>query len=354
VNLKVIAGEIADLLRILGFSQALRLKKRYDEAQPYVRGYVATNALWALLVCGLADRMLEHETVDVDAFAREKSLDRRVLTSLLDYLDGISLVRYEAGQVRLLERGRHFLEETRGLFELTYAYEPLFVNLNDLLAGRKTYGPDVARRIEYVGRGSGLLCRDLPYPVMADIIARHKCRRVLDLGCGDLAFLLFLCDRLAGLTAIGIDLDPKMVAYARDVLARSPHATRLRVEQADLRRLDALAAAGPLDVDCVTAVDTLHEYLWNGTAEVVAALAKLRQRFPQALFVIGEFCNQPHETLRRRPTAFLEHHLFHDLTNQRIGEADLWRRLFREAGFQIVEERVFNLVGHGYFALRSP
>ncbi|NIA20716.1 MAG: hypothetical protein GWP05_01840, partial [Anaerolineaceae bacterium] len=64
------------------------------------------------------------------------------------------------------------------------------------------------------------------------------------------------------------------------------------------------------------------------------------------------FCNQPHESLRKRPTAFLEHHLFHDLTNQKIGTADLWRRLFREAGFRIVEERIFNLVGHGYFALK--
>jgi SAM-dependent methyltransferase len=347
-------GEIADLLRILGFSRAIRMKKRYDEAQPFVRGYVATSALWAIMSCGLADRILEKETVDVEAFAKEKSLDRHVLTSLLDYLDGISLVRFEAGQVRLAERGRHFLEETRGLFELTYAYEPLFTNLNDLLAGRKKYGPDVARRIEYVGRGSGMLCRDLPYPVMADIIARHKCRRVLDLGCGDLAFLFFLCDRQPDLTAIGIDLDPKMVAYARDVLAGSSLAARLRVEEADLRNLDALVAGGGLEVDCITAVDTFHEYLWNGTAEIVTALAKLRQQFPQALFVIGEFCNQPHESLRKRPTAFLEHHLFHDLTNQRIGESDLWRRLFREAGFQIVEERVFNLVGHGYFALKSP
>ena len=346
-------GEIADLLRILGFSRAIRMKQRYDEAQPYVRGYVATNALWALMACGLADRMLEQENVDVEAFAREKNLDRHVLTSLLDYLDGISLVRYEGGRVRLIERGRHFLEETRGLFELTYAYEPLFVNLNDLLAGRKQYGRDVARRIEYVGRGSGMLCRDLPYPVMADIIARHKCRRVLDLGCGDLTFLSFLCERLADVTGIGIDLDPKMVAYARGALAGHPQAARLRVEEADLRNLDALLAAGELDVDCVTAVDTFHEYLWNGPDEVVAALAKLRQQFPRALFVIGEFCNQPHEALRKRPTAFLEHHLFHDLTNQRIGEAELWRRLFREAGFQIVEERVFNLVGHGYFALKS-
>ena len=38
--------------------------------------------------------------------------------------------------------------------------------------------------------------------------------------------------------------------------------------------------------------------------------------------------------------------------NQKIGDADLWRRLFAEAGFTLVEERIFNLVGHGYFVLQ--
>jgi len=345
-------SEIVDLLRILGFRNALRMNRNYAQAQPVVRGYVATRVLWSLMTCGLADCLLAEPSVDVEAFAAEKGLNRHVLTSLLSYLDGISLVRVEDGRASLLERGRNFLDHTRGLFELTYAYEPLFVRLDDLLAGRAEYPGDVNRRIEYVGRGSGMLCRDLPYPVMADIIARHGRRRVLDLGCGDLALLIFLCERLPDLTAVGVDIDPSMVAYSRRLLADSPLASRITVIEGDLRSLDAPLADGQLDVDCVTAVDTFHEYLWSGDDEVPPILAKLRRQFPEALFVIGEFCNQPHEQLRKRPTAFLEHHLFHDLTNQRIGEADLWRRLFSDAGFTILEERIFNLVGHGYFALK--
>jgi SAM-dependent methyltransferase len=348
-------GEILDLLRILGVSNALRMKSRYDEALPHMRGYATTTVMWSLLECGLADRLLEAEgEVDVDAFVRQEGLDAHVMRSILSYLDGISLLRFEGGKVRLLAAGRHLMGDTRGLFELAYAYEPLFTNLSDLLHGRKQFARgDVGRRIEYVGRGSGMLCRDLPYPVMADMIARHGRRRVLDLGCGDLALVFFLCERMADLTAMGVDLDDEMIAYCRRVLPESPFASRIEVATGDLRQLDDLIASGKLaGVDCVTAVDTFHEYLWGGTDEILAALKKLRGQFPESLFVIGEFCNQPHEALRRRPTAFLEHHLFHDLTNQKIGEADLWRRLFREAGFQIVEERIFNLVGHGYFVLK--
>jgi len=67
---------------------------------------------------------------------------------------------------------------------------------------------------------------------------------------------------------------------------------------------------------------------------------------------VAEFCKQPHEKLRKRPTAFLEHHLLHNLTNQKILAADELRKLFTDAGYVIDEERVFDMVGHGYFVLR--
>ena len=346
-------SEIIDLLRILGPGNAIRMKQRYDEAQPYIRGYAATQAIWALMITGVADRLIAEDEVDMRRLADDANLNHHVLESIVMYLDGISLVRLDHNRVRLLDKGRHLIEDTRGLFELTYAYEPLFANLTDLLTDRKQFGTDVNRRIEYVGRGSGMLCRDLPYPVMADMLQRRNCRRVLDLGCGDLAFLFFLAERISDLRGFGIDIDANMIAYSRNVLAESSMGSRIEVAEADMRNLDDLVAAGRLDVDCVTAVDTFHEYLWHGEDQVRDILTRLRQQFPKALFVIGEFCNQPQASLRKRPTAFLEHHLFHELSNQKIGDADQWRRLFREAGFQMIEEKVFNLVGHGYFALRS-
>lgn len=347
-------AEILDILRILGLGEAVRLKQRYDQAQPVVRGYVTTRALWSLLTCGLADRLLEGGRVDAEAFAREHDLDWHVLRSVLVYLDGVLVVRFEDPSAELLPRGRVLLEDTRGLFELIYAYEPLLSNLDDMLAGRARFGRDLDRRIEYVGRGSGRMCRDLPYPVVADIIQRHGRRRVLDLGCGDMALMRFLCDRVPGLTAVGIDIDPEMIAYCRRALEDEPElATRVEAVEGDLRDLAPLRAGGRLDgVDAVTAVDTFHEYLWDGTEPIVAALRHLREQLPEALLVIGELCSQTQEQLRKQPTGFLEHHLCHDLSNQKIGDAALWVRLAGEAGYTVVEQRVFRMIGHGYFVLQ--
>jgi SAM-dependent methyltransferase len=344
-------SQILNVIRLLGLPQAIRTKKRFDEALPHVRGYATCSCLWALLETGVLDRLLDAEDVSFDALADEGRLDRHVLESIFSYLDGLSLIRAEAGRVRALPRLRRLMAEPRGFFELTYAYEPIFARLQDLLTGRASYPKDVQRLGKYVGRGSGQLCRNLPYPVMADMLRRHGARHVLDLGCGDLAFLLFLCEALPQAQAVGIDLDGPTVAYARQVLDAAGFGHRVALREADMFHIEGLAAEFP-DIDAITAVDTYHEYLSAGEEKVTGLLRQLRDQFPKALLYVGEFCKQPHDKLRRQPTAFLEHHLYHDLTNQTIVTADRWRAMFAAARLEIVEEKVFDIVGHGYFVLR--
>ncbi len=339
------------IIKLLGLPKAVRVKRGFDKALPHVRGYAVCGSLWALLDTGALDQILAADSVSVEALVRDRTLDRHVLESILSYLDGLSLVRVEGGRVRTLPKLRRLMDEPRGFFELTYAYADIFARLPEMLRGTVHYPDDVQRDGKYVGRGSGQLCLTLPYPVLADMLRRHGARVVLDLGCGDLAFLFYLAEALPEVRAIGIDVDAPTVAYAREVLAASPHADRIEVREADMFDLASLAEARP-DVDAVTAVDTYHEYLSGGPERVIALLRQLRAQFPNALLYTGEFCKQPHEALRRRPTAFLEHHLFHDLTNQTIVDAAAWRRIFADAGLEVVEETVFDLVGHGYFVLR--
>ena len=340
-----------EVIRLLGLPKAVRVKKRFDEALPHVRGYAVCSCLWALLETGLLDRILAAESVSFDDLAENPKINRHVLESILSYMDGLSLVRFEGGRVRALDTLRRLMDEPRGFFELTFAYEPVFAHLRALLRNDETYPRDVQRRGKYVGRGSGQLCRTLPYPVLADMLKRHGARRVLDLGCGDLALLFYLCETGTDLKSLGLDLDAPTVAYAREVLAASPHAARIEVRLGDMFHMEDLARECP-EIDAITAVDTFHEYLVQGEDVIVKLLAKMRREFPKALFYVGEFCKQPHEKLRRQPTAFLEHHLYHDLTNQVITTAERWRAMTAAAGLAIVEERVFDMVGHGYFVLR--
>ena len=141
-----------------------------------------------------------------------------------------------------------------------------------------------------------------------------------------------------------------MVRFDRERLAQEDYAGRLTVQQGDMFDLPALPEHLPA-VDCITACDTFHEYL--GEEDRLVGLFKdLRERFRGTYFVIGEFCLQDAEWLRRHRTASLEHHLFHQLSGQHIGTAEQWRRLFDRAGLDIIEEQIYDLIGHGYFLLR--
>jgi len=343
--------QLLDIVRLLGLAKAIRTKRGIDKALRHVRGYAVCSCLWAMLETGTLDEILSSTSVPMERLLGDGRLDRHVLESILSYLDGIGLVRAEGGHVRATAKLRRLMAEPRGLFELTYAYSPIFANLRDLLAGKAKYPRDVQRLGKYVGRGSGQLCRALPYPVLADMLRRRGARKVLDLGCGDLAFLFYLCETVPEVRAVGIDVDEPTAAYAKEVLAASPLAGRIEVRCADMFDLAALSRDMP-DVDAITAVDTYHEYLSGGDQKIVGLLRSLRRSFPKALLYVGEFCKQPHAKLRRRPTAFLEHHLYHDLTNQTIVDAAAWRRMFAAAGLTILEEKVFDIVGHGYFVLR--
>jgi len=169
------------LIRLFGLRALLRRKRRHDRALPHLRGYVTTRVLWALTQEGFLDRLLGAGELAIPAYARERGLQEPVLEALCDYLDALGLVRLEEGVCRPQEALDSLMADPRGVFDLAYGYEPIFVALSELLAGSKCVGVDVDRRGEYIAMGSGELGLQLPFPVMCDFLRRLGARRVLDL-----------------------------------------------------------------------------------------------------------------------------------------------------------------------------
>jgi len=345
-------GQIVELIRRFGLLRLWRVKRRHDKALPFIRGYCATVSVWALLNTGVMDEMARGPAVSAAELAAKFGLDKRVLDTILEYLDCIRvLTRNADGRYSLDELGRTILEEPRGMFDLACGYEPVLGELTGLLRGRKKFGRDVTRRGEFVAKGSGELGRQLPFPVLADMVKRAGFRGVLDLGCGDLEFLFTLSAADSALRCYGIDVSVDAVEHARRRLADSPFRGRVTVEHGDMFEADAFLERWK-DVDVMTACDTFHEHLFGGTERIEKLLARYHERFPGVALLVAEFCGQDHARLRKSPTAFVEHRLWHDLTDQVILSAREWRGIFRRAGYRITDERVFDVVGHGYFLLR--
>ncbi len=105
-------------------------------------------------------------------------------------------------------------------------------------------------------------------------------------------------------------------------------------------------------IDTLTVCDTFHEYLWDGDQRVVEFLQALKRKYPEITIIMGDFCVQDEQWLRRHPIASLEHHLWHDLTRQRLITEQQWRKIFDRAGLHVIASNVFDIIGHGYFVLR--
>jgi len=342
--------QVLYLIRKFGLFNLARTKRRHDRSLPVIRGYVTCCAFWALLNEGFLDAVREKGSVSLNEYSGRRGLDYHVLKSVCEYLDVVRIVRLDGDICFLEPLGRTFMQEPRGTFDLLFGYESVFHNLGGLLDGSRKHGEDVFRRGDFIAKGSGELGVQLPFPMMIELAREFRVRKVLDLGCGDLEFLFALCSKMPQTRCWAIDNSEEAVRYASDRLTKSPFASRVKIARLDMFDIEKVREfAG--DVDGITAVDVFHEYLSDGTEKVERFLSRMKEAFEGSRFIIGEFCKQPHERLRKNPTGFLEHDLFHNLTGQTIVRADEWMHLFKKAGLKILEKRVFDIVGHGYFVL---
>jgi len=343
--------QVLGLIKLFGFKPLLLKYKRHAKALPYVRGYCTSPILWALLQTGLLDEMADKGPTDLAEFAERHDLDLYVLESICEYLDGIRLLKRADGRYELDALGECFMQEPRGLFDLLNGYEDVLYNLLPMLRKEKAFGKDVFRRGDMIAKGSGELGQQLPFPVLHDMIRTHGYRSIMDLGCGDAEFLILLCEDDPEIRCHGFDLDPEAVTVADEEIEKVGMADRISAFVGDMFDLERAKTEWPT-VEAFTAIDVFHEYLFEGTEKIAALLKAFKNTFPETHLLVAEFCRQPHEKLRKRPTAFLEHHLLHSLTNQKILSAQEWEDLFDQAGYTIAEKRIFDMVGHGYFVLR--
>ena len=93
-------NQALEIIRLLGLPKAIRVKKRFDQALPHVRGYAICSCLWALLETGALDKLLEADGLALESLT-VGGLDRHVLESIFSYMDGVGLVRVEGGRVRI-------------------------------------------------------------------------------------------------------------------------------------------------------------------------------------------------------------------------------------------------------------
>jgi SAM-dependent methyltransferase len=150
------------------------------------------------------------------------------------------------------------------------------------------YGSDVYRRLaerlrgappgEYLPTYGELVARasrvaePIVGPLVADVVRRRAARRVLDVGCGSGVNLRHVAAGSRSATGAGIDVDPAVVALARDNLAGWGLGERFAVHEADVRHLPE-ALAGPWDL--VLLLQNVYYFDGDDRTELLRGLRRL-------------------------------------------------------------------------------
>ncbi len=161
--------------------------------------------------------------------------------------------------------------------------------------------------------------------------------RVLDVGCGGGWALVQIAERFAGVTCLGIDVEPYSVGLAQQLIT-----DRGLVERCEARVLtvDELDEAGTFDV--ATSFLVIHEIapdLKPGAFESVARALK-----PGGFFLIfDEVYPVTDEDLRRMPTRFAALAQWYELTwGNVVDTRAALHELCDRAGLQVIDETGFS------------
>jgi SAM-dependent methyltransferase len=250
--------------------------------------YNLCQALFALESEGLAERLRR----GVNGEELVEGLDPHFCGHLLNYLRVRGVLESVPGGYRLSGRGRRLLADVP-MAQLGFyveAYGPVVGRIGDLLSNRASYGEDVLRDGEALGRHCATLFDVFHNEIVLDALRQVGADCVLDLGCGAGRFIIDACREYPGMRGIGLDISGEAIELARRLAAEAGVDDRARFVVADAFRPESWPELCH-QADALFGVGVLHEHFRSGEQAVIDILdtfAGLLRRGRLKSFILGE------------------------------------------------------------------
>lgn len=312
-------------------------ENRLVEALQPIRYLALAQALYQLMDTGLYGSLAEGGS-DVDVLARHHGFDPVRLLALLRYLANEGYAVDDDGW-RLTVKGRALLPFRPWYTLLVGGYAGTFGQIGSTLAAD---APWATRDGSKVGTGSCGISRYDALPIVGRLLDQVPGDEatVVDIGCGDAAFLIELCQQRPGIVGIGLDPDAASVHIAKERIKRADIGDRVSVHQTE--GLDTLHLDLPADGQiCFLASFALQEILeQDGEDAIRGLLRRSAERYPNSCWLVVEVDHQPTSPKVMAHGLGLAYYnpyyLLHALTEQRLETREFWDSLFDSAGMEVV------------------
>jgi len=294
----------------------------------------AISAAWEL---GFLDALQEQESVEIEAFASEHDLHRSSVRAIAEALGcGEIVVLDEDGVVR---PGPIFAEvfATKGFFYwLTRGCGELFSVMPSII-------PNAARQGDYYHRdlrAVGVACRDMGYQFFDapffSFLDEIDFEIAADLGCGSGERLIRMATDRPDLHGVGVDISANALELAHEAIAAAGMDDRIALVRADARQLSPLRVFE--DVDLLTCFLMGHDF-WP-REQCIGSLRAVRRAFPNVEHFI--LCDTYRSGLLPSAAAPLftpGFEVAHALMGVELPTLADWHGVFKEAGWELVEQR---------------
>ena len=178
-----------------------------------------------------------------------------------------------------------------------------------------------------------------------------RCTSLVDLGCGNAAFLIYLSDALT-VKSYGIDISHEAIQEAIKNVTNNNLSGKIDLICADVAQIASI----PIETvpDAITALYVLHEFIMrdNPTEKLLEVLLNIRRLFPISKLIVLETCQYSPAELQKSASLIAEHHLFHGCSLQNLLTFEAWKEVFSKAGYRIHMSEEIKMIGLGSFVLQ--
>ncbi|RMB82885.1 methyltransferase domain-containing protein [Streptomyces shenzhenensis] len=317
---------------------------RLVEAIQPIRHLALAHALYTMLDNGVYQTVKAEPGLTSAAIAERHGLDAERFAGLCLYLANEG---YFAQRAKGAQEGWHLTEKAKALepFQPWYTllvggYAQTFGQLGEVL---KHGAPFATRDGAKVGAGSCGMSMFDALPLADRLLNTLPAQdlTVVDLGCGDAAFLTELVRRRPGLRAVGIEPDEVGSRLAEERVEAEGLSDRVTIHRG--RAADAVSVELPTDGTlCFLTAFVLQEMLeQESEAAVTELLRKTMNTYPGAYWLVIEVDQQLDDPRTMSHALGLSYYnpyfLLHVITEQRLEKRAFWDDLFDRAQLDVVD-----------------